>query len=200
MSMLKLSDVDEIIEKLTTGGQEHLDSTILSQLTNYAKSQRDNEDLFHYIGRILLHQLKQNHAQIRYSTFLLINHFFIRSHLFRNFICHYLDKVFEFCLGFKNCKCVDDYRFETDGLSKQTLQPVLWSNKLRALTTDIYEKWYQQFKEKQPILKNGYTFLVDNKIIERNHNLEQSLTNVQPRNRNSHLNDRLFQHLIKTYF
>ena len=172
-------NIELIIEKLTTNGAEQLELQHLKQLKAYCKLVASNQnDAYTYLGRLVLHQLEKNHAQIRYGSLLIIEYLFERSHQFRLFVCDNLNAFFELCLdikGFRYASMVDgDFEWSNTNKnqqskkSKKVLQPVAWAKKLRAKAIECFEYWHNEFCNGYQTLKNGYKFLQSQGIFRSN--------------------------------
>lgn len=76
-----------------------------------------------------------------------------------------LEQIFELCFGLKHCQCTDVFDFKAQGISKQTVQPLVWAQKLKQKAIESYRAWKDKYGEKHVILKNGFRFLLDQQII-----------------------------------
>ena len=172
--------IESIIEQLSTNGKECLDVVYVKKLKSFCKNLNESKQIetYNYIGKLIFHQLKSNHAQIRYGSLLIIEYLFERSHQYRVFLCQHIDRLFKFCLNLNGFQSVDS-EFPKQSKSKDqdkrhVLRPILWAEKLKTKMIEIYKYWYQEFVRAYPILKNGFEFLVKNGLINTNQQVETS--------------------------
>lgn len=164
--------IEVLIEKLSTNGSEQLDKKGTKQLKAYCKSlSTDQQDAMNYIGRLVLHQLEKNHAQIRFGSLLIIEYLFERSHHFRLFICDNLNLIFETCFDIKGFKyqVKSEEILETNDSAKKpktrsnvktkSLLPLSWAKKLRQKAFDCFQYWHREFGSAYKILENAHRFL-----------------------------------------
>ena len=178
--------IEEIIEKLSTNGNETLDPTLTKQLKVYCKSLNDiaQQELgYNRIGRLILYQLQRNHAQIRYSALLIVEYLFERAHRFRLFMCNHLDDFFKLCLDIKGFNRVNidvsDHLDDVEPRNKkqrkqksEPLRPIVWATKLREKALQCFSYWYTEFGNAYQALKIGHTFLTKNgAIMQRTSNV-----------------------------
>ncbi|KAJ6224113.1 hypothetical protein RDWZM_002658 [Blomia tropicalis] len=80
--------IESIIEQLSTNGKECLDVVYVKKLKSFCKNLNESKQIetYNYIGKLIFHQLKSNHAQIRYGSLLIIEYLFERSHQYRVFL------------------------------------------------------------------------------------------------------------------
>ncbi len=181
-------DIELVIEKLSTNGTESLEANFAKKLKTYCKSIAESRkaETYSYLGSLVLHQLRKEHAQIRFGSLLIIEYLFERAHQFRLFICDNLNTYFKLCADIKGLRDCD-YATENSednpdtvesslnsGLStrkrkapvKKQLQPYVWAKKLRAKALECFLYWHSEFGNGYPALKNAHSFLKRKGIIE----------------------------------
>lgn len=179
-------DIELVIEKLSTNGTETLEPNLAKKLKAYCKSITTNNqaESYSYLGSLLLHKLKKDHAQIRFGSLLIIEYLFERAHQFRLFICDNLNVFFKLCADIKGLRECDyavddseDQNAETKSSStndkrqrktpvKKQLQPVVWAKKLREKALNCFLYWHTEFGNGYPALKSAHSFLEQKGIIE----------------------------------
>ncbi|KAH9526144.1 hypothetical protein DERF_000252 [Dermatophagoides farinae] len=148
------TSIEELIEKLTTNGGEELDRKQLSTFKKYCKAERDNNE---------------NHAQIRYSSFLIIDYLFERSRLFRLIVCENLQNVLELCLDMtlSNSRIDNSGRenLEQSSAHHKSLRPKIWANKLHTKILDRFQYWLSEFADDYPTLSHYHKLLIEKKAF-----------------------------------
>ncbi|KAH9388784.1 hypothetical protein TYRP_008131 [Tyrophagus putrescentiae] len=160
-------DIELVIEKLSTNGTESLEANFAKKLKTYCKSIAESRkaETYSYLGSLVLHQLRKEHAQIRFGSLLIIEYLFERAHQFRLFICDNLNTYFKLCAdikGLRDCDYVTENSEDNpdtvesslnSGLStrkrkapvKKQLQPYVWAKKLRAKALECFLYWHSEF-------------------------------------------------------
>ena len=139
-SYLQLYD---IIEELTTSGTKILEKEFLKQLKEMCKKSHDNlTDAFN----IVMEQLEKNHAEIRYSSFQVINELFARSHLFRKLTLVRLHDIFCFTM-------------ETQPKENPLPLPKNVGKELKSFAVKTFYEWYKKYHTAYHKLFLGYEFL-----------------------------------------
>ena len=146
-----LEELGEIISNLTTSGDPSLNSDLLKKLKVICKK---SEVYVKHGYHLVLTQLKKNHAEIRLSSFQIINELFLRSHAFRELLLIDFQIFLELTV-------------ETD--RKQPLPPPKSAAKiLKEKTLQAIESWYQKFGSHYKKLDLGYSYLKRVKNVEFN--------------------------------
>ncbi|XP_027198817.2 uncharacterized protein LOC113793049 [Dermatophagoides pteronyssinus] len=168
------TNIEELIEKLTTNIDEELNHQQLSAFKKYCKAERDNNEVFKYLFRLIYHRLKQNHAQIRYSSFLIIDYLFERSRLFRLIVCENLPEILELCLDvtFTDGKIDGSVQPRSKNLEQssahhKSLRPKVWANKLQAKILERFQYWHTEFADDYPALSHYNRLLIEKKIFHK---------------------------------
>ena len=139
-SYLQLYD---IIEELTTSGTKILDKEFLRQLKEMCKKSHDNvTDAFN----IVMEQLEKDHAEIRYSSFQVMNELFTRSHLFRKLTLVRLHDIFCFTM-------------ETQPKENPLPLPKNVGKELKSFAVKTFYEWYKKYYTAYHKLFLGYEFL-----------------------------------------
>ena len=101
-------------------------------------------DCVDQVFRMIKLQLEKPHSQIRYSTLLIIDELFLRSHRFRCLLLinENLQKFFELTLGINE--------------DKPLPPPKKCASDLKKKSIELIEKWYKKFAEGYPSLKSAY--------------------------------------------
>lgn len=197
-------NIELVIEKLSTNGTEELDPSYVKQLKAYCKSLPSNQcEGYNHLGRLVLHQLEKEHAQIRYGSLLIIEYLFERSHQFRLFICDNLNAFFELCInikGFRYATTFDDHfevedegdaaNFNRRSKSKNSLQPIVWAKKLNAKALECFQYWHNEFGNGYSTLKNGYRFLQSKGAIESARNYGSGSASTSTQSQTAHSDQR----------
>lgn len=162
--------VEGLVENLTTNGQEDLDQDKLTLFKTKLKPRINNDETIKYVYRLIYHRLKEKHAQIRYSAFLLLDFLFHQSDLFRCLVLKNIDHIFELCLGInhisKRISTKKSIRLEDITKCDLFLQPKTWAKKLQTKTLIQFRKWKNTFTLEQPMLKDIYKYLVNKGMFQ----------------------------------
>ena len=146
-----LEELGEIVSNLTTSGDPSLNNDLLKKLKAIC---RKSEVYVRHAYHLVLTQLKKNHAEIRLSSFQIINELFLRSHTFRELLLIDFQIFLELTV-------------ETD--HKQPLPPPQSAAKvLKEKALQAIESWYQKFGPHYKKLDLGYSFLKRVKNVEFN--------------------------------
>ena len=144
-----LDELREIVSNLTTSGDPSLDNSLLKKLKAICKK---SEVYVSHTYHLVLTQLKKNHAEIRLSSFQIINELFIRSHALREFLLIDFQIFLELTV-------------ETD--PKQPLPPPKSvAKRLKEKALQAIESWYGKFGPHYKKLDLGYHYLKRVKNVE----------------------------------
>ena len=152
-----LEELGEIIGTLTTSGSPSLNSDPLKKLKNICKK---SDVYVKHAYHLILTQLKKNHAEIRLSSFQIINELFFRSHAFREMLLIDFQIFLELTL-------------ETD--YKQLLPPPASAAKiLKEKALEAIDSWHRKFGSHYKKLDLGYSYLKRVKNVELSDHLARS--------------------------
>ncbi|KAM5271923.1 UV-stimulated scaffold protein A [Ctenodactylus gundi] len=141
--------LSELVEELTTSGEAQLNPEKMKELKKICKS---SEEQLGHAYRLLLTQLARDHAEIRLSTFQIMDQLFARSHHFRVLLVSDFQEFLELTLG-------------TD--HEQPLPPPREAaQRLRQAALHTVEAWNQKFGEAYKKLALGYHFLRHTKKVD----------------------------------
>jgi len=154
MNERKSSELEKLIESMTTTGLLELNALDMKKLKSICRQSDDNIER---VFRLLFHYLNKNHSQIRVTTLLIINELFNRSHRFRQLICNNLYELFELCL-------------EINGKRKLP-KPKSFAIELKNKSIEFIQKWNQNFGEEYEELSSAFKYLIDHKIVDFNDRL-----------------------------
>lgn len=144
-------ELAEAVESLTHTGLKTLDQTILKKLKNICKRSDKYVEHTYYL---LLHQLKKDHAEIRYSAFQICGELFRRSHCFRELLIGNMQLIFELTVETNPEKPLPPPRPTALNLKRLSLKSVQEWN-------DLYGKGYKK-------LALGYNYLRQCKKVDFN--------------------------------
>lgn len=141
--------LSQLIEELTTSGESQLNAQKMKELKKICKS---SEEQLSHAYRLLMTQLTQDHAEIRLSTFQIMDELFTRSHQFRMLLVSDFQEFLELTLG-------------TD--SDHPLPPPREAaQRLRQAAMQAVEGWNEKFGEAYKKLALGYHFLKHTKKVD----------------------------------
>ena len=144
-----LEELGEIIGSLTTSGDPSLSNDLVKKLKNICKK---SDVYVKHAYHLVLTQLKKNHAEIRLSSFQIINELFLRSHTFRDMLLIDFQIFLELTL-------------ETD--YKQPLPPPTSAAKiLKEKAIEAIDRWHRKFGSHYKKLDLGYNYLKRVKNVE----------------------------------
>ncbi|XP_021116093.1 UV-stimulated scaffold protein A isoform X3 [Heterocephalus glaber] len=138
-----------LVEELTTSGEPQPNPEKMKELKKICKS---SEEQLSHAYRLLMTQLSQDHAEIRLSTFQIVDELFTRSHQFRLLLVSNFQEFLELTLG-------------TD--HQQPLPPPREAaRRLKQAAMHAVEGWNEQFGEAYKKLALGYHFLRHTKKVD----------------------------------
>ncbi|CAL4099454.1 unnamed protein product [Meganyctiphanes norvegica] len=138
-----------LVEELTLSGKDTLDERPFKSLKKICKK----SDLYIFeLHRLLMKQFEKKHAEIRFSSFLICNEIFRKSHCFRELL-------------------LKDFTLFTDlvlGLDPQRPlpKPISVAENLKKKAIEAIQQWYDEFKNGYNTLVLGYNFLRDCKNVD----------------------------------
>ncbi|XP_028902266.1 UV-stimulated scaffold protein A isoform X2 [Ornithorhynchus anatinus] len=141
--------LSQLVEDLTTSGESELNSEKLKELKKICKS---SEEHISQAYHLLMTQLNQEHAEIRFSAFQIVDELFTRSHQFRTLIISNFQEFLELTV-------------ETD--HEQPLPPPKEvAKKLKREAIKSVQEWNEKYGEAYKKLSLGYHFLKHNKKVD----------------------------------
>lgn len=155
LSLLEL--LGEIVGNLTTSGDPSLNNDLMKKVKAICKK---SDVYVKHVYHLVLTQLKKNHAEIRLSSFQIINELFLRSHTFREMLLIDFQIFLELTV-------------ETD--CKQPLPPPKAAAKvLKEKAIEAIDSWHRKFGPHYKKLDLGYNYLKRVKNVEFNSHAARS--------------------------
>ncbi|XP_015718343.1 UV-stimulated scaffold protein A [Coturnix japonica] len=141
--------LSELVEQLSTAGGPQLEPGRMKELKKICRS--SDEHLSHAY-HLLLTRLHEEHAEIRFSAFQIIQELFSRSHHFRTLLISNFQEFLELTVG-------------TD--HEQPLPPPREvAQKLRKAAIAAVQGWHEKYGEAYKKLSLGYHYLKQNKKVD----------------------------------
>ncbi|XP_074086064.1 UV-stimulated scaffold protein A isoform X2 [Macrotis lagotis] len=141
--------LSQLVEELTTSGEPQLDPEKMKEMKKICKS---SEEHISHAYHLLMTQLNQEHAEIRFSAFQIVNELFTRSHQFRTLIISNFQEFLELTV-------------ETD--YEQPLPPPKEvAQKLKKAALKAITEWNENFGDAYKKLALGFHFLKHNKKVD----------------------------------
>ncbi|XP_027692449.1 UV-stimulated scaffold protein A [Vombatus ursinus] len=141
--------LSQLVEDLTTSGEPQLDPEKLKEVKKICKS---SEEHISHAYHLLMTQLNQEHAEIRFSAFQIVDELFTRSHQFRTLIISNFQEFLELTV-------------ETD--CEQPLPPPKEvAQKLKKAALKSVTEWNEKYGDAYKKLSLGYHFLKHNKKVD----------------------------------
>ncbi|XP_029111644.1 UV-stimulated scaffold protein A isoform X2 [Scleropages formosus] len=138
-----------LVEELTTSGEPQLNPSKMKDVKKICKTSSDYIDHFYHL---IMRQLAQEHAEIRFSALQMVNELFSRSHHFRTLLVSNFQGFLELTV-------------ETD--PEQPLPPPREvARKLKILAIRTVEEWQASYGEAYKKLALGYHFLKQIKKVD----------------------------------
>ncbi|XP_044220329.1 UV-stimulated scaffold protein A isoform X2 [Thunnus albacares] len=149
MELSQRDRLSELVEELTTSGQQQLNQDKMKEIKKICKVSNDCID---HVYHSVMSQLNQEHAEIRLSAFQIASELFSRSHHFRTLLVDNLQEFLELTV-------------ETD--SEQPLPPPKEvARKLRSLAIQTVQSWQASYGTAYKKLALGYHFLKQVKKVD----------------------------------
>ena len=145
-------EIDDLVEELTTTGKDELEKEPIQVLYNLCRRSKENLE-FAYSN--VYAQLQQNHSEIRYSAFQIIDKLFMRSHSFRILVLDDLSNIFVLSM-------------ETDYPEQRLPPPASTAEKLKKLGLRRFFTWYKRFGKGYRLLELGFDYLSNVKQVKFN--------------------------------
>nr|XP_005490910.2 UV-stimulated scaffold protein A isoform X1 [Zonotrichia albicollis] len=139
----------ELVEELTTSGEPQLEPGRMKELKKICKS--SSEHIGHAY-HLLLTRLREEHAEMRFSAFQVLQELFARSHHFRTLLISNFQEFLELTVGIDH---------------EQPLPPPKEvAQKLRKAAIKAVQDWHEKYGEAYKQLSLGYHFLKQNKKVD----------------------------------
>ncbi|XP_077033941.1 UV-stimulated scaffold protein A isoform X5 [Agelaius phoeniceus] len=139
----------ELVEELTTSGEPQLEPGRMKELKKICKS---SEEHISHAYHLLLTRLREEHAEMRFSAFQVVQELFARSHHFRTLLISNFQELLELTVGIDH---------------EQPLPPPKEvAQKLRKAAIKAVQDWHEKYGEAYKQLSLGYHFLKQNKKVD----------------------------------
>ncbi|NXT61200.1 UVSSA protein, partial [Chaetops frenatus] len=139
----------ELVEELTTSGEPQLEPGRMKELKKICKS---SEEHISHAYHLLLTRLQEEHAEMRFSAFQVVQELFTRSHQFRTLLISNFQEFLELTVGIDH---------------EQPLPPPKEvAQKLRKAAIKAVQDWHEKYGEAYKQLSLGYHFLKQNKKVD----------------------------------
>ncbi|XP_074848416.1 UV-stimulated scaffold protein A isoform X2 [Carettochelys insculpta] len=149
MKNLMDEKLSQIVEDLTTSGEPQLNPEKMKELKKICKS---SDEHISHVYHLLMTQLNQEHAEIRFSAFQIVDELFTRSHQFRMLIISNFQEFLELTV-------------ETD-CAQPLPPPKEAAQKLKKAAIKSVQEWHEKYGEAYKKLALGYHFLKQNKKVD----------------------------------
>ncbi|KAM9469996.1 UV-stimulated scaffold protein A isoform 1-T3 [Clarias gariepinus] len=149
MDQEKRDKLSELVEELTTSGEPQLNQAKMKEVKNICKLSNDYIDHFYHLVMI---QLNQDHAEVRFSAFQMTTELFSRSHHFRALLVTNLQEFLELTV-------------ETD-VEQPLPPPKEVARKLKTQAIQTVQAWQSTYGEAYKKLALGYHFLKQVKKVD----------------------------------
>ncbi|NXC15430.1 UVSSA protein, partial [Corythaeola cristata] len=139
----------ELVEELTTSGEPRLEPGRMKELKKICRS---SDEHIGHAYHLLMTRLNEEHAEMRFSAFQIVQELFIRSHQFRTLIISNFQELLELTVGIDH---------------EQPLPPPKEvAQKLRKAAIKSVQDWHEKYGEAYKKLSLGYHFLKQNKKVD----------------------------------
>ncbi|XP_066173448.1 UV-stimulated scaffold protein A isoform X2 [Sylvia atricapilla] len=139
----------ELVEELTTSGESRLEPGKMKELKKICKSSEEHISLAYHL---LVTRLQEEHAEMRFSAFQVVQELFARSHQFRTLLIANFQEFLELTVGIDH---------------EQPLPPPKEvAQKLRKAAIKAVQDWHEKYGEAYKQLSLGYHFLKQNKKVD----------------------------------
>ncbi|NWW09147.1 UVSSA protein, partial [Oreocharis arfaki] len=139
----------ELVEELTTSGEPRLEPGKMKELKKICKS---SEEHISHAYHLLVTRLQEEHAEMRFSAFQVVQELFARSHQFRTLLISNFQEFLELTVGIDH---------------EQPLPPPKEvAQKLRKAAIKAVQDWHEKYGEAYKQLSLGYHFLKQNKKVD----------------------------------
>ncbi|NXI34180.1 UVSSA protein, partial [Galbula dea] len=139
----------ELVEELTTSGEPRLEPGRMKELKKICRS---SEEHISHAYHLLMSRLTEEHAEVRFSAFQIMQELFTRSHHFRTLMIANFQELLELTVGIDH---------------EQPLPPPKEvAQKLRKAAIKSVQEWHEKYGEAYKKLSLGYHFLKQNKKVD----------------------------------
>ncbi|XP_060783442.1 UV-stimulated scaffold protein A isoform X2 [Neoarius graeffei] len=149
MDQEKRDKLSELVEQLTTSGEPQLNQAKMKEVKKICKLSDDYIDHFYHL---VMTQLNQDHAEVRFSAFQMATEIFSRSHHFRVLLVTNLQEFMELTV-------------ETD-IEQPLPPPKEVARKLKSQAIQTVQAWQTTYGEAYKKLALGYHFLKQVKKVD----------------------------------
>ncbi|KAA6425451.1 MAG: UV-stimulated scaffold A protein [Trebouxia sp. A1-2] len=140
-----LGALTKLLDKVTDKHESHQDTAALQQIKSFCKQSDENITWF---SSVLLHRLKEDHAQTRLHVVNISDQLFQRSKAFRTHVTAHFTEFLELSLGFRHDKPLPG--------------PANIANQLRDRALEIVEQWNDKFGSSYKQVALGFNYLKHN--------------------------------------
>ena len=151
-----------IIRNLTSLNLLPLDGRDLKELTSLLKQSNESIEI---TFNLLITQLQFHHAQIRFAAFIVIEHLFIRSRIFRDLLVAKLKLIIQLTTGIQS--------------SASLPGPKIFAEKLCAKSLTTMEKWMTIYGIHYPRLRVAFKYIQVNKNSTNNFHVLSNVHQIQ---------------------
>nr|XP_033807125.1 UV-stimulated scaffold protein A isoform X1 [Geotrypetes seraphini]XP_033807139.1 UV-stimulated scaffold protein A isoform X1 [Geotrypetes seraphini]XP_033807150.1 UV-stimulated scaffold protein A isoform X1 [Geotrypetes seraphini]XP_033807158.1 UV-stimulated scaffold protein A isoform X1 [Geotrypetes seraphini]XP_033807166.1 UV-stimulated scaffold protein A isoform X1 [Geotrypetes seraphini]XP_033807174.1 UV-stimulated scaffold protein A isoform X1 [Geotrypetes seraphini]XP_033807182.1 UV len=141
--------LSELVEQLTTSGESELNSEKIKELKKICRA---SDEHIGHVYHLLMTQLNEDHAEIRFSAFQVVVELFTRSHQFRTLLISNFQEFLELTV-------------ETD-YDQPLPPPKEVAQKLKKLAIKSVQEWHEKYGDAYKKLSLGYHFLKQNKKVD----------------------------------
>ncbi|NXH15567.1 UVSSA protein, partial [Bucco capensis] len=139
----------ELVEELTTSGEPRLEPGRMKELKKIC---RCSEEHINHAYHLLLSRLQEEHAEMRFSAFQIVQELFTRSHHFRSLLIANFQEFLELTVGINH---------------EQPLPPPKEvAQKLRRAAIKSVQEWHEKYGEAYKMLSLGYHYLKQIKKVD----------------------------------
>ncbi|XP_065591968.1 UV-stimulated scaffold protein A isoform X2 [Cyrtonyx montezumae] len=139
----------ELLEELTTAGEPQLEPGRMKELKRICRSEEGHVS---HAYRLLLARLREEHAEMRFSAFQIVQELFSRSHRFRTLLVSDFQEFLELTVGVNH---------------EQPLPPPRdVALKLKKTVIAAVQDWHEKYGEAYKKLALGYHYLKQNKKVD----------------------------------
>ncbi|KAM4673007.1 UV-stimulated scaffold protein A isoform 1-T2 [Amazona ochrocephala] len=139
----------ELVEELTTSGEPRLEPGKMKELKKICRS---SDEHINHAYHLLLTRLREEHAEMRFSAFQIVQELFSRSHQFRTLLISNFQDFLELTVGIDHDQPLPPPKEVAQKLRKQTIKSV--------------QEWHEKYGEAYKKLALGYHFLKQNKKVD----------------------------------
>ncbi|XP_027010548.2 UV-stimulated scaffold protein A [Tachysurus fulvidraco] len=149
MDQEKRDTLSKLVEELTTSGEPQLNQAKMKEVKKICKLSNDYVD---HLYHLVMTQLNQDHAEVRFSAFQMATELFNRSHHFRTLLVTNLQEFLELTV-------------ETD-VEQPLPPPKEVARKLKTQAIQTVQVWQTTYGEAYKKLALGYHFLKQVKKVD----------------------------------